>query len=217
MLTPSLFGEVYLLKNFRKTVNRNNNVEVNDGFFHSMLDFKPLFEEKICINGAEGSLEVGILDTTFADLIRVLQYTKNKSVSYNDINIVIKTRNIRYLIYNTGDFRNAVCFVFNVPQVKNPPPLPPNFPDPGNNSVHDKIVEFPDRKSIYVTFSSVLDAEDAFLNCKTQLLSQNFSHIDKGDISNSGFFLDKNSSKIMLVSFSEKDHNGFIYFKERKK
>ena len=217
VLTPALFGEVYLLRNFRRGKNDRGKVELSDGFFHSMLDFKPMFEEDIRINGADGRLSVGLLDNTYADILRAIQYTEAKGISYNDINMVIKTGSVRYLIYNTGDFSKAVCFAFNVPQVKNPPPLPANFPDPGNNAVHDKIVEFPDRKTVYVTFAAVLDAEDAFYNCKSWLQAQDFNHIDNGDNSNAGFFLSKDSSKIVLVSFSEKYNNGFVYFKERKK
>lgn len=125
---------------------------------------------------------------------------------------------MRYFIYNSGEFSKAVCFVFNVKYRKNPPGLPHYIPDPGGNSVHSKIVMFPSRRTTYVTFDSIFNAEDAFRNCENQLRAQGILRIGgRSDSPTAGFFMNGNGSKIVLASFNEEYKNGFIYHFERKK
>lgn len=216
-----LRGDVYLLRDlWRKSVNKIKAKQEPQQFIdhklQSLLHLEPLFEEPIIINGGEGTLSVGLLGFNYSEFRKYLDSIQSKRFFINDLNAVINFGRLRYLVYNSGEFSNAVCFAFNVPQVKNPPPLPYRFPQPGGSAVHDKIVQFPDRNAAYVTFETVLNAQDAFYNCSGQLKSQGFSRVDS-DNSTAGFFMTPDGGKIALVSFSPKHHNGFIYMKERKK
>lgn len=217
-----LRGDVYLLrdlwrKSVRKIKQQREPVQFIDHRLRSILEFDALFEEPVIINGGEGTLSVGLLGFTYSDFLKYLASVETGRFFVNDLNAILNVGRTRYLIYNAGEFSKAVCFAFNVPNIKNPPSLPYNFPHPGGSSVHDKIVQFPDRNAAYVTFATVLNAEDAFYNCEGQLRSQQFNRVDIGGSSTAGFFMTADGSRIALVSFNEKHHNGFIYMKERKK
>ncbi|MBR2508331.1 MAG: hypothetical protein IKB71_01140 [Lentisphaeria bacterium] len=217
-----LRGDVYLLRDlWRKSVSKIKQQHTPQNFIdhrlRSLLDFDALFEEKVIINGAEGTISVGLLGFTYSDFLKYLASMGSGRFFINDLNAVINIGRIRYLVYNAGDFSKAVCFAFDVPNVKNPPVMPYNLPHPGGSSVHDKIVQFPDRNAVYVTFSTVLNAEDAFYNCEGQLKAQGFSRMDRGGSSTAGFFMNADGGRIALISFDEKNHSGFVYVKERKK
>ena len=72
-------------------------------------------------------------------------------------------------------------------------------------------------QTIYVTFESVFNAEDAIFNCESQLRSQGFKRIGAGKNNDyAGFFMTADGSKIVLASFNNENRNGFIYYKEAK-
>lgn len=217
-----LHGDVYLLRDlWRKSVNKLKQKDEPQQFIdhrlQTLLQFESLFEEPVIINGAEGTISVGLLDFVYSDFLKYLASVETGRFPVNGLNAVLNFGNTRYLVYNSGEFSKAVCFAFNVPKVKNPPALPYNFPHPGGSAVHDKIVQFPKRNAIYATFSMVMNAEDAFYNCEGQLKAQNLNRVDKGGSSVAGFFMTPDGRKIALVSFNTEHHNGFVYIKERKK
>ena len=221
MIFSPLSGDVYLLRNLWKkssgTEKNGDTVSFAEYRLHELLSCKALFDERIIINGEKGQLFVGLLDFTYMDFLKQLESLNLRDFAVNELNAVIKVGNVRYLVYNSGDFSRAVCFKFDVRISRNPPALPYYFPNPGGGSIHDRIVQFPDRNAAYVTFSAVFDAAAAFYNCGNQLESQGFRRVDNGGGSSGGFFMTSDGGKIVLMSFSDKSHNGFIYMKERKK
>lgn len=211
----SLRADVYLLKDFWKRVSPNKNTVQNiDGRLRDLLDFESLFEEDIIINGSRGVLNVGLLNMTYAEFLEHLRYLRLKNISFNSLNTMIKSGRMRYLVYNAGDFSKAVCFAFNIANSKSVPPLPYIIPNPGGGAVHERVIEFPDRKTVYVTFNSVYNAEDAVFNCESQLNSQGFKRIGSNINDHAGFFMTSDGSKIVMMNFNAEHKDGFIYYKE---
>ena len=218
----NLRAEVYWLKDIFKRAKRSNQQKYTEKYRESrmqgILRFDSLFSEDISVNGEDGELHVGLLDYTYNEFLFNLRYLELKNFAANASNTVIVFGSRRYLVYNTGEFSKAVCFEFDVPLRKNPPGLPDYIPDPGSGAVHSRIVRFPDRGTTYVTFETVLNAEDAFLNCLNQLSMRNIRRIGgTHDSSTAGFFMNDGGTEIVLISFSQEFNNGFIYHTGKKR
>ncbi|MBR2722963.1 MAG: hypothetical protein IKB77_01420 [Lentisphaeria bacterium] len=217
----NLNADVFLLRDFfkrRSSQQQNMPEKYRENQMLDILRFDSLFDEDISINGADGELHVGLLEFTYRDFLQALRYLGLKNYSANAVNTVIISGNQRYLIYNAGEFSKAVCFEFNVPYRKHPPPLPHFIPDPGGGAAHNRIIQFPDRGTTYVTFNMVYNAADAFYNCASQLQARGIKHIGSlNEETAAGFFMNDSGSEIVLVSFNQKYKNGFVYHTEKKK
>lgn len=218
----NIHADVYWLKDiFKRAKNAQQqkySEKYNANRIPDILHFDSLFAENISVNGEYGKLHVGLLDYTYNEFLFNLRYLGLKNFASNPANTVIIFGNRRYLVYNAGEFGKAICFEFDVPLRKNPPILPSYIPDPGSGSVHSRIVCFPDRGTTYVTFDTVLNAEDAFLNCLNQLQMRNINRVGgTHDSPTAGFFMNNSGTEIVLVSFNQEFNNGFIYHTEKKK
>lgn len=214
----NLRAEVYWLKDILKRSTNSQQQKYSGSSIPDILHFDSLFNENITINGEKGKLHVGLLNCTYNEFQFNLRYLELKNFAGNSSSTVIVFGNRRYLVYSTGEFSKAICFEFDVPLRKNPPPLPDFIPDPGNGAVHSRIVHFPARGTTYVTFDTVFNAADAFQNCLNQLQMRNIRRIGgTHDSPTAGFFMNSSGTEIVLISFNQEFNNGFIYHTEKKR
>ncbi len=217
-MTAFANAEVYWLKNIlhsssSKAIYSKNAVQ---NYVAELLEFDVLFQEDMIVNGAKGKLEVGLLDHTYFDFLYELNRYDFDDIVSTNVNTVIKFGNVRYLVYNCGDNNKALCFAFRVGEAEVPLSLPQGIPCP-DGAFHDRIIEFPDRGTTYVSFSMIGNAEAAMADCSAYFSTEGLRNVGSIDGGVSGFFMTADGADIVMMSFDDEHKTGFIYRKKKKK